>query len=213
MRQKKGPLLSLNRLETLTDSIFAIIITIMVLSLHVPEIPVYSTSMELLDALRLLVPQVISYSISFFLIAHFWLSHIHQLKMCVCTNKIHVLLVFIFIFFVSFIPFTTALVGQYSEIRMAVAVFHSSVLFVYIVSLISWYVVSTSENLISQNIDAKQIRYENTIHVFRLSIPILGIVLSIWEPMYSYFVYGVLILGTKLIQKNIPDTFSSCATK
>ncbi|MDD4614262.1 MAG: TMEM175 family protein, partial [Caldisericia bacterium] len=111
MRHNKSPLLSLNRLETLTDGIFAIIITIMVLGIHVPTIPTNSSSMELFYALRQLTPQIISYSVSFYLIAHFWLSHIHQLKMCVCTNRTHILLIFMFIFFVSFIPFTTALVG------------------------------------------------------------------------------------------------------
>ncbi|MCK5848001.1 MAG: DUF1211 domain-containing protein, partial [Caldisericia bacterium] len=111
MSKQKSTLLSLHRMEGLTDGVFAIIITIMVLSIHVPDIPASSSSMELFHALQKLGPQIISYSVSFYLIAHFWISHIHQLKMCVCTNRTHILLVFVFIFFVSFIPFTTTLVG------------------------------------------------------------------------------------------------------
>ncbi|MDD4615186.1 MAG: hypothetical protein PHI40_07285, partial [Caldisericia bacterium] len=98
------------------------------------------------------------------------------------------------------------------EIRLAVAIFHFSVLLVYIVSLISWVFVSNSENLISQKIEKRQIQFENIIHVFRLSIPILGVVVSLWEPMYSYFVYAFMILGTNILRRNFPDTYSSCST-
>jgi uncharacterized membrane protein len=212
MAQKKGSLLSLNRLEGLTDGIFAIIITIMVLGINIPDISTSSSSMELFHALQLLVPQIISYSVSFYLIAHFWLSNIHQLKMCVCTNKTHVLLIFVFIFFVSFIPFTTSLVGHYSEIRLAVAIFHCSVLLVYIASLVSWVFVVNTENIISPKLDKKTIQFENIIHVFRLSMPILGVVIGIWQPMLSYFVYLLMVIGTNLIRRNYPDTYSSCSS-
>lgn len=212
MRQLKGPLLSLNRLETLTDGIFAIIITIMVLGIHVPEIPSQSSSEALLVALKGLIPQIVSYSVSFYLIAHFWMSHIQQLKMCICTNRTHIVMVFAFIFFVSFIPFTTSLVGEYSQIRLAVAIFHFSVLLVYIVSLLNWMFVLNSVNLISNKIDRNQIKFENVIHVFRIIIPIVGIFVSLWEPMFSYFVYLILVVGSYFLRRNFPETFSSCST-
>ncbi len=210
MRKPKSPLLSLNRLETLTDGIFAIVITIMVLGIHVPKIPSQSSSEALFIAMKGLLPQIISYSVSFYLIAHFWLSHIQQLKMCICTNRTHIVMVFMFVFFVSFIPFTTSLVGQYSEIRLAVAIFHFSVLLVYIVSLSTWMFVLNSKSLISSKIDRSQIQFENIIHVFRISIPILGVFVSLWEPMLSYFVYVLLILGSYILRRHFPETFSSC---
>ncbi|MCK5847909.1 MAG: hypothetical protein KAH01_01775, partial [Caldisericia bacterium] len=97
-------------------------------------------------------------------------------------------------------------------IRLAVALFHFSVLLVYIASLVSWVFVSNNENIISQRIDKKTIQYENIIHAYRLSIPILGIAISMWQPMYSYFVYLVMIIGTNLLRRSYPNTYSSCSS-
>ena len=94
-----------NRLESFSDGVIAIIITIMVLGLKVPH------SMDL-HALRSLVPALLSYALSFVFIGIYWNNHHHLLHATKHVNagimwaNLHLL------FWLSLIPFVTACLGE-----------------------------------------------------------------------------------------------------
>ena len=98
-------MLGTGRLEAFSDGVLAIIITIMVLELRVPE------GVELAD-LRPLLPVFSSYALSFIYLGIYWNNHHHMLHV---THKVtgatlwanlHLL------FWLSLIPFTTAWMGE-----------------------------------------------------------------------------------------------------
>ena len=90
---------SLSRLEAITDGIFAIIITIIILTITVPNGNDIHSSKDLSNALLETIPLVVNYAISFFLISTFWLAHIQELKMLKATNRTHIIYNFLYIFF------------------------------------------------------------------------------------------------------------------
>jgi uncharacterized membrane protein len=65
---------SVDRLNAITDGVYAIVITILVLDLKIPEIPGLS-EMELLADLRKQISNFIAYFISFIMVAFFWMRH------------------------------------------------------------------------------------------------------------------------------------------
>ena len=65
-------MMSTNRLEAFSDGVIAVIITIMVLELKVP-------SDTTLTSLRSLVPQFLTYLLSFLVVAIMWVNHHHLL--------------------------------------------------------------------------------------------------------------------------------------
>jgi uncharacterized membrane protein len=93
------------RLEAFSDAVLAIIITIMVLELHVP----HETE---LDALRPLVPVLLSYVLSFIYLGIYWNNHHHMLHAThrvtgsVLWANLHLL------FWLSLVPFVTAWMGE-----------------------------------------------------------------------------------------------------
>jgi len=64
-----------NRLEAFSDGVMAIIITIMVLELHIPELSPGFTKDELWSSLGSLLPQIAAYLLSFVVVAILWLNH------------------------------------------------------------------------------------------------------------------------------------------
>jgi uncharacterized membrane protein len=90
-----------SRLEAFSDGVIAIIITIMVLELKAP----HEAS---LDALRPLVPVLLSYALSFLYVGIYWNNHHHLLHAArqvsggILWANLHLL------FWLSLIPFTTA---------------------------------------------------------------------------------------------------------
>ena len=93
------------RLEAFSDGVIAIIITIMVLELKVPH-------GETVDALVPLIPNFLSYVLSFIYVGIYWNNHHHMLHTCeqvtgrILWANLHLL------FWLSLFPITTAWIGE-----------------------------------------------------------------------------------------------------
>src|SRR5262245_37522834 len=94
-----------HRLAAYSDSLFAVIVTIMVLQLKAPEEPAFSS-------LWPLWPTVISYAVSYLFIAIIWINH-HYLMRFVGPPTLGLTWInFVHLFMVSFLPFATAWVAR-----------------------------------------------------------------------------------------------------
>jgi uncharacterized membrane protein len=93
------------RLEAFSDGVIAIIITIMVLELKVPH-------GDTVDALAPLIPNFLSYVLSFIYVGIYWNNHHHMLHACdavtgpILWANLHLL------FWLSLFPVTTAWIGE-----------------------------------------------------------------------------------------------------
>ena len=63
------------RVETFSDGVFAIIVTLLVLEIKIPTIDNYESSKALLDALVLIIPKMLTWMISFLIICVIWVNH------------------------------------------------------------------------------------------------------------------------------------------
>lgn len=115
--------LRLNRLEAFSDGVFAIIVTLLVLELKAPQLHVPGNVQELAHYLWELSPKFLSWMISFVIVCKFWLNHHHVLGLARHANYSMVWLNAIFLMFQSFIPFPTALMGEYAVNPLAVSLF------------------------------------------------------------------------------------------
>ncbi len=105
-----------SRLEAFSDGVIAIIITIMVLELEAPHTAD-------LRALAPLLPEFLSYALSFVYVGIYWNNHHHMLQMLTTTNgsilwaNLHLL------FWLSLIPFVTAWLGENGFAAMPLALY------------------------------------------------------------------------------------------
>ena len=115
--------LRLGRIEAFSDGVFAIIVTLLVLDLKVPVLTNPADVGELWQGLIAQLPRFLSWLISFIIVCKFWLNHHHVLGMARHADYGMVWINSIFLMGQSFIPFPTALIGQYSENALAVSIF------------------------------------------------------------------------------------------
>jgi len=115
--------LRLGRIEAFSDGVFAIIVTLLVLDLKVPPLTDATSAGELAQGLIAQLPRFLSWLISFIIVCKFWLNHHHVLGQARHADYALVWINSIFLMGQSFIPFPTALIGQYSANPLAVALF------------------------------------------------------------------------------------------
>jgi uncharacterized membrane protein len=104
---------STTRLDAFSDGVFAIVITLLVLELRVPEVDGPHLSHELVQGLKALLPKFVSFVVSFIYVAIYWVNHhqlFHSLKK---ADRGLFWLNNLFLMCLTFIPFPTALIGSY----------------------------------------------------------------------------------------------------
>lgn len=99
-----------NRLETFSDGVFAIVITILILNIHLPD---NASTQNLGMALRSLAPNILAYATSFILIGLYWIAHHTSFHHIHKVNGVLLWLNMLLLLFVSFMPFPASLLGKY----------------------------------------------------------------------------------------------------
>ena len=129
---------SIERLAALSDGIFAVAMTLLVLDLHVPASEVIHGQGDLWRTLAGAVPQFISYVMSFMTLGIFWNGQQAQLNSFTRSDRhlswIHIA----FLFAVSIMPFSTRLLAGFIAYRSVLIVYWGNILLLGLVLYGSW---------------------------------------------------------------------------
>jgi uncharacterized membrane protein len=101
------------RVEAFSDGIFAIAITLLVLEIRVPPADLTGHGTTLLPALLRLWPSYLGYLISFITIGIMWVNHHSMFMLIRRIDRYFLLLSVVFLMFIAFLPFTTAVLAEY----------------------------------------------------------------------------------------------------
>ena len=115
--------LALGRIEMFSDGVFAIVVTLLVLELKVPPLMDHTSVSELAHKLGELVPKFLSWLISFIIVCKFWLNHHQVFALARHADYAMVWLNSVFLMGQAFIPFPTALMGEFPANPLAVSFF------------------------------------------------------------------------------------------
>ena len=121
---------SIERLTALSDGLFAVAMTLLVLDLRVPVSTagtVYSDS-GLWGALLRLGPSFAAYLLSFTMLGTFWLAQHTLLNILGGCDRTLTWINLGFLFVVSLLPFSAALLAHYLHLRLAVGVYWLNIL-------------------------------------------------------------------------------------
>jgi uncharacterized membrane protein len=141
---------SLERLAALSDGIFAIVLTLLVLDLRVPvsdalhvQQPLWvsgaiQSEQVLWNILVGLAPRLLAYFMSFLTLGIFWLGQQTQLNHFAQSNRDLAWIHLAFLLAVSLMPFSTALLAEFITYRLALVVYWLNLLLLGVMLFISW---------------------------------------------------------------------------
>jgi uncharacterized membrane protein len=129
---------SLERLAALSDGIFAVAMTLLVLDLHVPASELIHSQGELWHTLAEAVPQLVSYIVSFMTLGIFWNGQQAQLNAFERSDR-HLSWIHLgFLFAVTLMPFSTRLLAGYITYRSVLIAYWANILFLGVMLFAAW---------------------------------------------------------------------------
>jgi uncharacterized membrane protein len=114
---------SVERIGALSDGLFAIAMTLIVLEIRVPPLDAHATDGQLAAALGDLAPRFVTYLLSFLTLGIFWNGQQTQLSYVERGNRDLAWLELLFLAIIALFPFTTSLLADHIDLRLALALY------------------------------------------------------------------------------------------
>jgi uncharacterized membrane protein len=193
------------RLEAFSDGVFAIAITLLILEVKIPHVEEVRPG-DLAHLLTHLWPSYGAYILSFVMIGIYWANHHHICRFFTRSDHAFNLLHVLFLMCIAFIPFPTAILGQYviypEARRAAVAFYVLGMLLPSIAWTLVWWYASSGSRLIDQDVDRAFVRRLNVQFIASISLYASALVIALWVPMVSL----AICIGLTLLYLLPPPT-------
>ena len=181
-----------SRLEAFCDGVFAIALTLLIIDIKIPSTERIDTTNDLWLALKHILPSIFAFLLSFIIILITWVNHHGSLKLMNKTSAAFMFANGFLLLTVVFIPFPTALMGEY------LLTDHSSpavILYVSTMAMqaVAWILFTTA---VIKNQLAKDEKSEITIRENRKYGYFAFIVYSICAIIAFWFPLAIAIITT-----------------
>ena len=197
---ENGQLMDTKRLETLVDGIFAIAMTLLVLSLSVPQLTPPVTDATLQKALINIIPNLISMVVSFLLLSIFWKIHHKFFKQIQYIDGKLLWINVIWLLFIVLVPFSDSLTGDYGSLITSHLVFNLNMMGIALLLFLNWH-YAVKHNFILEKVDKVEIKITWRINVAFVLIVIAAILLSLISPQWASLVYLLTFVLEFLVRK------------
>jgi uncharacterized membrane protein len=189
--------MNLNRFEAFSDGVFAIAMTLLVIEIKVPDLS-QATASTAIDTLIHTAPHILSYVTSFLVIGVLWLNHHALFHLLKRVDRIVLTINLVLLMCIAFIPFPTALIGEYGKLQPIVMFYGLTLSLTGIVYNVLWFYV-VRQYLWSHPQVNRRFIYQASLwsigypifyliaSLMSLSNPILSTILYILIPLFYLF--------------------------
>jgi uncharacterized membrane protein len=192
------------RLQSLSDGVFSIVMTLLVLQVISNEVLDANSSEELHQALLELWPKLLSYIISFAVAGVFWVAQhadVHHLRH---TDDRYLWISIVFLFWISLLPFSAALLGEHHQYPISEVVYGFNMILATITLHVGWRYAAHDHRLVNEDLSPKFIKLYHRRLLLGTPIYLLGIAEAFHNPHISYLIY-VLMAISYILASMIPN--------
>jgi len=189
---RTGPLAT-SRVEAFSDGVLAVVITLLVLEVKVPEN--LRSNAEVWAAIRHIAPVLLAWAVSFAFVLTFWVSHHYFFASLKHTDRGLLWLNGLFLLSVTLIPFPTGLVGTYPGFSAPLALLSGAMCLTSLSFLFMRVYVTDHARLMLDHIPRRQLRAALIQSAVAPCLYALAVGLAlVWPPGAILIQVGVLLL-------------------
>jgi uncharacterized membrane protein len=186
--------LKISRIEALSDGVFAIAMTLMVLSLKFPEdFPSNPTPQELIQGFVESLPSLEKYIISFLVLGIYWMRHQAQFTFIQYATRGLLYINIIFLMFVALIPATTEFLMTYNTNQIPLLIYLANNFLICLVLVWHWHYITK----INPHLVVKELTPGLKTRGFHLLVGACllfaaAIIISFWDLRISFLVLYIM---------------------
>lgn len=129
---------SKERLAAISDGIFGVAMTLMLLEMHTPVAAAVKGELSLLVAMKGIAPAFLVYLMSYITLSIFWVGQQTQLNYLERSDRHLTWLHLAFLFFVTILPLSTRLLTEFIYLRVALLFYWFNIFLLGAALLVSW---------------------------------------------------------------------------
>jgi len=195
----KARIIAPNRLIALTDGVYAIVMTILVLELSVPIVMGTAVNRELAHGLLEMWPEFLIYGLSFLVLGVFWLMH-HFIFDTI--RQYDAALSWINVFFLmctGLIPFSTAIFGVYGAERITALVYGINMFLCYSGLGALWLYAARKRLLADDYVDHSLIKGGYMMAITYLVTILIALGIAFVNPVISFVLYFLIVVAVIIL--------------
>ena len=194
-KRNSDTVLKPTRISFLSDGVFAIVMTLLVIELSVPVVSKLKAEAELGTMLLEMWPKFFAFAISFLVLGIFWFIHHAQFHFIKRSNGMLAWINIFFLMLVALIPFSTALIGEYHIYSKTAIIFYGTNGCLGLLMLnIMWWYATKNKRLVDKKAEPKRIKQLQIRLMVATATFIPAIALSFVNPLISIALYVLVIL-------------------
>ena len=197
-----------NRLDELSDGIFAIVMTILVFEIRIPTFFSDPTNRELWFEITKLLPSFLSYVLSFALLFTYWRAHhfftsIYAKNIDSKLTNINAL----YFMLIALVPFSTSLISHFGNNQLAIAIFGIHIILTGLTLYWMRRYVLYSDNIKNPEISDREIHGSTVRTLVPVIFGLIAIPLSFVSTTLALSLFTLIVIfnlspwSTRLVEK------------
>jgi uncharacterized membrane protein len=186
-------------MEALTDGIFAIAMTLLVLELKVPDLPRSASTSELLQNIGHEAPAFFSFFVSFLYCGLLWIMHHLAMHFVRHLQIALVWLNLLFLMSISVMPFSCGLLGHFLRNRLAQEIYFAN-MFVAAALLAAQWVLARKKKLINEDDPRASALMGQQLMFFPMALA-AGMLASYFNPLAGSYAFILVLLALRIWQR------------
>jgi len=182
----------MSRLHALTDGVFAIAMTLLVLELHVPDV---ASTGDFISGLAALVPSLFSFTLSFAVLGAYWLGTVWSLAPVRQVERPLLLLNLLALLFITLVPFTTAVLARYPDQPGAVILYGTHLTLLGLAQYANWSYLRANPKLLESPVTPGEAAARTRRILFGPVGFVAAMVVALVSPRAGYAVYYIVLFA------------------
>ena len=197
--KRSGTELEFARFANLSDGVFAIAMTLLVVTIGEPAV----SNARIPHELQGLLPQMAAFFLSFAVIGRYWMAHHEFVSVLVAVNGRLLLWNLVYLALVAFLPFTTGLFGDYNAVPLIVGVYALNVAAISFLEVVM-FVVAHRGGMVEKPLPQDAYRYAVMESMVPVVIFLVSIPVAFVHHYAAYAVWALLLVIEPLAARRRP---------
>ena len=189
MRQNSDVANGTDRLESLSDNIFAVAMTLLIVNIKVPQNHEIVGKTHVWPLVVPLWHHLRAFGLSFFIIGLFWIAHHRVFALIRRSDTTLQIVNLVFMGFTVLTPFSAGLLGQFDESRIALIIYGANIIAISLALQTAWWYATFRRTFVCPEIGLGEIRRHTARNLAVSGVCIAAIAASFFDTKIGLWIY------------------------